>query len=66
LTVVDSTLDSTPSAPDRPRTAATVARVAAFVAALALTAAVGWQAGRLVAASPPQPPVVNTSIPIGS
>jgi hypothetical protein len=62
---VDTTLDTTPSAPARPRTAATVARVAAFVAALALTAAVGWQAGSLLVASPSLP-VVNTPIPIGS
>jgi hypothetical protein len=57
-------------APDRPRattrTTAIAARVTAFVAALALTAAVGWQAGRMLAAEPYDPAAVSTTAPRGS
>jgi hypothetical protein len=69
FTAVD-TLRTPPSPPDRPRTrppaTATAARVAGFVAALALTAAVGWQAGRMLAATPDEPAAVSTSAPSGS
>jgi hypothetical protein len=56
--------------PDRPRatprTTGTAARVAAFVTALALTAAVGWQAGRMLAPTTDEPAAVSTSAPRGS
>jgi hypothetical protein len=49
-----------------PRSSAAAARVAAFVAVLALTAAVGWQAGRMLAAEPYHPVSVSTTAPRGS
>jgi hypothetical protein len=48
---------ATPSAQDPPLTLANAGRVAAFLVVLALTAAGGWQAGRILAPPPPPAPV---------
>jgi hypothetical protein len=62
---VDTTPDTTPDTalPAAGRPSATAARVAVFVGALALTATVGWQAGRMLAADPAEPAAVTTSAP---
>jgi hypothetical protein len=47
-------VDPSPTEKDRPAVArANAGRVAAFLAVLALTAAGGWQAGRVFAPAPP-------------
>lgn len=62
---MDDTSGTTLPAPHRQGATANARRVAVFVAALALTAAVGWQAGRLLNSNPPEPAAVPTSAPRG-